>query len=175
MLKKMFGKFATLFLGKASKPVAGVAGAAVIAMATQFIMPWEGKRNHAYLDTIASPAVWTVCYGQTGPKAYKGAYYTDAECLDMLQESVGKYYAEMDKCLTNKSTPVSVQASMLELGYNVGTGALCKSTMMRLANAGEYKAACGELDKWVKAGGKTINGLVNRRNASKEMCMQDVK
>lgn len=156
------------------KTASGVVGAAVIAMATQFIMPWEGKRNHAYLDTIASPPVWTVCYGQTGPKAYEGAYYTDAECLDMLKESVAGYYSRMDACMTNKNIPVSVQASLLELGYNVGSSALCKSTAMRRANAGDYAGACDAVTMWVKAGGKTIKGLVNRRNASKEMCMQDV-
>lgn len=155
------------FLGKAAS---GVVGAAVVAMATQFIMPWEGKRNDAYLDIVGVP---TICYGST--KGVKmGDYKTDAECMELLKREVGEFYAKMDACLTNKNTPVSVQASMLELGYNVGSGALCKSTMMRLANAGDYAAACAELDRWVKAGGKTIKGLVNRRNASEEMCMKDV-
>lgn len=156
------------------KTVSGVVGAAVIALATPFIAGWEGKRNHAYLDTIAHPPVWTVCYGETDHKyAYKGAYYTDAECLDMLQKSIGKYYDEMQKCLTNKATPVSVQASLLELGYNVGSGGLCGSTAMRKANAGDYVGACEAVTMWVKANGITVRGLVNRRNASKEMCLRD--
>lgn len=159
------------FWGKTDKPVAGVAGAAVIAMATQFIMPWEGKRNYAYIPIPGD--VPTICYGST--KGVKmGDYKTDAECLDLLKKEVGEYYARMDVCLTNKSTPVSVQASLLELGYNVGSGALCKSTAMRRANAGDYAGACDAVTMWVKAGGKTVKGLVNRRNASKEMCMQDV-
>lgn len=155
------------------KTASGVVGAAVIAMATPFIGGWEGKRNHAYLDSIASPPIWTVCYGQTGPLAYEGAYYTDAQCLAMLRESVGRYYAAMDACLTNKATPVSVQASLLELGYNIGSGALCKSTAMRRANSGDYTGACDAVTMWVNAGGKQVKGLVNRRNASREMCLRD--
>lgn len=156
------------------KTVSAISGAAVIALATPFIAGWEGKRNHAYLDSIASPPVWTVCYGQTGPKAYKGAYYTDVECLDMLKESVAGYYDRMQACLTNKSVPVSVQASLLELGYNIGSSALCKSTALQKANAKDYAGACAAVEMWVKAGGLTVRGLVNRRNASREMCERDL-
>ena len=154
--------------------VKGGVVAAVIALATPFIASWEGKTNYAYLDTIASPAVWTVCYGQTGPKAYQGAYYTDKECSDMLRQEVGEFYQRIAACMRNPDIPVSVQAGLLELAYNVGTGAVCNSTAMRKANDGDYTGACDELDRWVKAGGKTIRGLVNRRNASQEMCGRDL-
>lgn len=155
--------------GKNSAVTGGVA-AAVIAMAAAFIAPWEGKRNYAYQDIVG---VWTICYGSTnGVK--KGDYKTDAECEALFKKEVAEYYARVESCMTNKSIPVSVQASLLELAYNVGTGAVCKSTMMKLANAGKYVEACRELDKWVKAGGKTVKGLVNRRNASEEMCVRDL-
>lgn len=156
-----------------SKAKGGV-GAAVVAMALPFLMQWEGKRNHAYLDTIANPPVWTVCYGQTGPKAYKGAYYTDAQCMDMLEEEVWKFYNRLDPMMTNRSIPRSVQFGLLELMYNIGDGNMRSSTILRLANEGRYKDACRQLDRWVNAGGKKIKGLVNRRNASREMCMKDV-
>lgn len=154
----------------------GVLGAAaVMLLATPFIAGWEGKRNEAYLDRIASPPVWTVCYGETDPKfAYKGAKYTDKQCTDMLYNSVSKYYERLAGCMS-AAVPVSVQASLLELAYNAGTGAACGSTAMRQANAGNYAAACDAVTMWVKAGGKTIKGLVNRRNASRDMCMRDVK
>lgn len=154
--------------------VSGGAAAAVLALAVPFIAGWEGKRNHAYLDTIANPPVWTVCYGQTGSKAYKGAYYTDTECEAMLRQSVGEYYSRISACMSD-SVPISVQAALLELAYNVGSGAVCNSTAMRKANAGDYSGACAELDKWVNAGGKRVRGLVNRRNASQDMCMRDIK
>lgn len=156
------------------KAVSGGIAAAVIALATPFIATWEGKRNYAYLDTIARPAVWTVCYGQTGPKAYHGAYYTDKECADMLRQEVGEFYQRIAACMTNPNIPVSVQASLLELAYNAGSSAVCQSTAMRKANAGDYRGACDELDRWVKAGGNTVRGLVNRRNASQEMCERDL-
>lgn len=153
--------------------VKAASAAAVIALATPFIAKWEGKRNEAYLDTIAKPPVWTVCYGQTGPKAYRGAKYTDKECEEMLRQEVGEKYQQLAACI-QPHVPVSVQAALLELAYNVGAGAVCKSTALRLANAKDYAGACAAVEMWVKAGGVTVRGLVNRRNASREMCERDL-
>lgn len=152
-----------------------VTATAVILLTTTFLMPWEGKRNHAYLDTIAKPHVWTVCYGETDPRyAFKGAYYSDKQCKDMLLRRVEQFYAEMSKVARVDVIPVSVQASLLELLYNIGVGQFKSSTILRLANQGKYAEACLQLDRWVKAGGVTVRGLVNRRNASEEMCRRDL-
>ena len=149
-----------MFLSK--KLTAGVA-AVVIATATPFIAKWEGLETTAYKDIVGVP---TVCYGETrGVKM--GDTYTKEQCLAMLQVGVSEFYAKLEPCMTNKNIPVGVQASLLELAYNVGTGAVCKSTMMKLANQGKYKESCNELGKWVKAGGRTIRGLENRRADSK--------
>ena len=151
-----------------AKTTSGVIGALVIGLATPFIADWEGKRNYAYIPIPGD--VPTICYGST--KGVKiGDYKTDAECEALLRAEVGLFYEKVDDCL-NDNVPISVQASILELSYNIGS--VCKSTMVRKANAGLYKEACAELDRWVKAGGKTIKGLVNRRNASQEMCLKDV-
>jgi lysozyme len=48
--------------------------------------------------------------------------------------------------------------------------------MMKLANQGKYEQACKELDKWVKAGGGKVQGLVNRRAESKtKLCLVGLK
>lgn len=151
------------------KKVAAGAAAVVIATATPFIAKWEGLETTAYRDIVGVP---TVCYGETrGVKM--GDTYTKEQCMDMLKVAVGDYYRKIEPCMTNKDIPVGVQASILELAYNVGTGAACKSTMMKLANQGKYKEACRELDKWVKAGGQTVKGLQNRRADSKiNLCLK---
>ena len=154
------------------KKVAAGAAAVVIATATPFIAKWEGLETTAYRDIVGVP---TVCYGETrGVKM--GDTYTKEQCMDMLKVAVGDYYRKIEPCMTNKDIPVGVQASILELAYNVGTGAACKSTMMKLANQGKYKEACRELDKWVKAGGQTVRGLQNRRADSKiNLCLKGLQ
>ena len=154
------------------KKVTAGAAAVVIASATPFIAKWEGLETTAYRDIVGVP---TVCYGETrGVKM--GDTYTKEQCMDMLKVAVGEYYTKIQPCMTNKDIPVGVQASILELAYNVGTGAACKSTMMKLANQGKYKEACRELDKWVKAGGQTVRGLQNRRADSKiNLCLKGLQ
>ncbi|TIP76991.1 MAG: lysozyme, partial [Mesorhizobium sp.] len=59
--------------------------------------------------------------------------------------------------------PVSWQAMMTSLSYNVGIGAACGSTAARLGRTGQYQASCIAATAFNKAGGKMIIGLVKRR------------
>ena len=43
-----------------------------------------------------------------------------------------------------------------------------------MLNAGDYIGAANELDRWVHAGGKTISGLVRRRQYEKDLFLQPV-
>ena len=75
--------------------VAAPAGAAVIAAAAAFVSPWEGMVPVAYLDRIANPPVWTVCYGETRG-VQPGDSYTPSECADMLGERLDEFRAGRD-------------------------------------------------------------------------------
>lgn len=151
------------------KKTTTVVAAAVIASATPFIAKWEGLKTEAYRDIVGIP---TVCYGETRGVSMTDRY-TKEECFQMLEKAVGEYYQGLQPFMTNPDIPVSVQASMLELAYNVGISAVGRSTMMRLANQGKYVEACNELGKWVKAGGRTVKGLENRRADSKRnLCLR---
>jgi GH24 family phage-related lysozyme (muramidase) len=145
---------------------------AVIALSTPFIAKWEGLSLVAYKDIVGVP---TVCYGETRGVTMSDRY-TKQQCEDMLKASVAEYYNKLKPYMTNPDIPIGVQASLLELAYNVGIGAAGRSTMMKLANQGKYEEACRELDKWVKAGGGKVKGLVNRRAESKtKLCLVGLK
>ena len=49
--------------------------------------------------------------------------------------------------------------------YNLGSGSLASSQLLKRLNAGEYAAVPEELAKWVHAGRQVLPGLVNRRHA----------
>ena len=53
--------------------------------------------------------------------------------------------------------------ALVSFVFNVGTGAFRRSTLLRLLNDGGYDDVPKQLDRWVKAGGKTLEGLVRRR------------
>ena len=45
---------------------------------------------------------------------------------------------------------------------------------MRLLNQGRHVEACQQLTRWVKAGGKTLAGLVKRRNKELPYCLGEL-
>lgn len=149
---------------------AGIAGsAAAIALAISFIGGWEGLRTTAYQDIVG---VWTVCYGETRG-VDPGDSYTVAECDDMLAREILAFEAELDRCLTREAEmPVGMKVALVSWAYNVGTGAACRSTLVRLANAGDFEAACEQLPRWNRAGGRVIRGLTNRRMSERELCLE---
>ena len=143
-----------------------------MAAAVALVGAWEGLRTVAYRDIVGIP---TVCFGETrGVKM--GDRYTVEECKAMLGNALVEFETGMRACLKNPDTlPDKVYVSFLSFSYNVGTGAFCRSTLVRKANAGDLTGACNELPKWNRAGGKVVRGLVNRRAEEQKICLEGVR
>jgi lysozyme len=56
-------------------------------------------------------------------------------------------------------------AALIDFTFNLGSGNLKASTLRRKVNAGDWDAVPAELRKWVRANGRTLRGLVLRREA----------
>lgn len=157
-----------LFRPRVAAPAAG----AVLTAAAAFVSPWEGLVPVAYLDRIANPPVWTVCYGETRG-VQPGDSYTPEQCAAMLAEALAEYRDGLVSCIPAlPEQPEGVQVALISWAYNVGTGAACRSTLARHANAGEWLAACDQLPRWNRAGGVEIRGLTNRRAAEQALCRE---
>ncbi len=55
--------------------------------------------------------------------------------------------------------------ALTSFAYNLGSGALASSTLLKLLNAGDYAGAAAQFARWNKARGKTLAGLTKRRAA----------
>lgn len=145
---------------------AAVLVAGVIAAAVAIVAPWEGRELKPYRDMVG---VWTVCYGSTNAPMRE---YTAAECDAMLKTELGGYLDGVGECVRAPVT-TDQMAALLSLAYNAGVSAICRSTLMGQLNAGEPAAVwCQQFDRWVYAGGRVVQGLVNRRRAEKELCLR---
>lgn len=139
--------------------------ALALAIAAPFIAGWEGKSNDPYRDIVG---VQTVCYGETNVSM---RHYSNAECTEMLNDSVAEYRDEVLRCTpVLQGHPIQLAAAT-SLAYNIGTGAYCRSTVARRFNSGDFKGACEGFKAWNRAGGRVIPGLVNRRNAEYGLCV----
>ena len=161
------------FLRRLFRPrvAAPTAAAGVIAAAVAFVSPWEGMVPVAYLDRIANPPVWTVCYGETRGVG-QGDSYTPEQCAAMLAVALAEYRAQIIACMPGlPAQPEGVQVALTSWAYNVGTGAACRSTLARYANGNFWEQACNQLPRWNRAGGVVVRGLTNRRAAEQALCL----
>ena len=76
----------------------------------------------------------------------------------------------IEKCLNDgKTVIVSLSQknydALCSFSFNLGLGALKKSTLLKCLNAGNYDDAAKEFLKWCKDNGKFIEGLHKRRVA----------
>lgn len=146
------------------KAASGVIGAALL-IAAPFIAGWEGKRNDPYRDIVG---VWTVCFGETRVNMRR---YSDAECLNMLERETGDFANQVLQCTPSLQSRPYQLAAATSLAYNVGVGAYCRSTADRQFDAGNWRGGCDAILRWNKAGGRVVQGLVNRRKAERQLCL----
>jgi GH24 family phage-related lysozyme (muramidase) len=59
--------------------------------------------------------------------------------------------------------------ALVSFVFNVGEGAFKDSTLLRLLNSGNYKAASAQFGKWVYAGKQVLPGLVARRESEYQL------
>lgn len=146
-----------------------VIGAAALAVTAPLIAKWEGKRNDPYRDLIGK---WTVCYGDTRD-VVPGKRVSDAECTDRLYRQIADHAAPIVRCVPGLKQPgrEAQLAASVSLTYNIGTTGFCRSTAARRFNAGDWRGGCQAFMMWTKAGGRTVQGLVNRRRDEVKICL----
>ncbi len=156
-------------MSKGKSIAAGVAAVmAAGALAVPLIADFEGFVPVGYPDPALGVKLPTACYGATAGIVI-GRRYTEQECANMLAADAVKHGLEIAPCLP-ADLPIETRAAFTSFGFNVGTGAFCKSTLSRKALAGDLRGACAELSRWTKAGGREMAGLVRRRAAERTLC-----
>lgn len=128
------------------------------------IRQFEGLRLRAYRDAVNVP---TIGYGHTaGVKM--GQEITRERAEELLRAEVERFEGYVDQLVTVPLTQGQFDA-LVAWTYNLGPGALEKSTMLRRLNAGDYASAAAELERWNRAGGQVLAGLVRRRAAERAL------
>lgn len=144
--------------------------AAAIALTSALIVHWEGEKLIASHNSFDPPGIVDVCNGITNrdiPWLKAGMKFTHEDCEALRIRSLPKYRDPLKKCVNGFETmPVARQAALGSASWNLGPGTICKSTAVRLLNAGETEAGCRALGNFIKANGVILNGLVNRRRDS---------
>lgn len=124
------------------------------------IKKWEGFSRRAYK---CSAGVWTWGYGETMNVDINGQI-SEEEASELLSKRLERDYIEpvlrLSPSLINYPHRLAAVSSF---AYNCGVDAYRKSTMRKKIDKGRFGEASKEFDKWNKAKGKILTGLVNRR------------
>ncbi len=130
----------------------------------EFLKSYEGCVLKAYQDAVG---IWTIGYGHTSGVT-SGMMITTTQAESYLKSDLLKIGNYVNNYVTTTLTQNMFDA-LVSFTFNVGAGALKRSTLLRKLNQGDISGAAKEFDKWVYAGKKKLPGLVKRRAAEKEM------
>lgn len=130
----------------------------------------EGCELRAYQDVVG---IWTIGYGTTaaagmGITPHAGMTITQAQADALLERTVDDFAASVARLITAPVTQNEFGACVL-LAYNIGVNAFQHSTVLRELNKGNKAAAGNAFHMWNKAGGRVVNGLINRRELEHQL------
>ena len=136
------------------------------------IRNFESLRLNAYDDGVG---VWTIGYGTTkypnGIRVKKGDTCTLEQAKSYMQHDLKKFEQTVN---TAVKVPLNQNQfdALVSLAYNIGSTAFKNSTLVRQLNEGNHKAAANQFNVWVNAGGKRMQGLVNRRATERTLFLK---
>ena len=129
------------------------------------IKSFEGLSLKPYKCSAGVP---TIGYGSTyyenGIKVQMSDAPITGARAEILLKNVADRFAQKVANLIKKPVTQNQFNALVSFAFNVGSGALASSTLLKLVNENPNNALISkEFLKWNKANGKTIQGLTNRR------------
>jgi lysozyme len=131
------------------------------------ILTHEGYRGDAYTPVPGDVA--TIGFGTTaGVKP--GDRIDPVRALNRAMADVTRFEGAIKQCVTVPLRQHEYDA-FVSLAYNIGSGAFCKSTLVRKLNSLDYTGACREILRWDRFKGKPLRGLTKRRQSEYQTCI----
>lgn len=157
----------------ASAALVALLGAGGAALFLDTTADFEGYVPEGYRDPVGIP---TKCFGDT-TNVVIGKQYTFDECAASINRHGLALAKPVMDCIPELAyKPDKVKAAILSMTYNIGSGAMCKSSVARYANAGKWELACQRMAEIYKtAKGRELPGLVKRRAHESAMCLDGLK
>jgi len=134
---------------------------------------WEGFKTKVYKDcagylTIGVGHLLTDAEKKNG--VIKAGSLTidfnktisEAEVEAILKQDLKSFVAAVNTLVKSKLNQNQFDA-LTSFCFNVGQGNFKASTLLKVLNEGKYADVPSQLKKWNRAGGKVVQGLVNRR------------
>ena len=132
------------------------------------------KHEGLSLKAYKCPAgVWTIGYGNTfyedGTKVKEGDIITRQRAEELLRV-IANDFAKKVASVVKQSLTIEQFDALVSFAYNVGIANLAKSTLLKKVNANPSDPTIRqEFEKWNKANGRVLKGLVTRRKEEADL------
>lgn len=131
------------------------------------IKKFEGCELVSYPDPATGDKPWTIGYGHT-KDVVSGMTISQEQADEFLKEDVIHSVETVNRLVTTDLKQCEFDA-LVDFVYNCGQGNFAGSTLLKKINANDMEGAALEFQKWNKANGTILAGLIRRRLAEKEL------
>lgn len=140
----------------------------------ELLIRLEGLSYAKYIDSAGHPTIG-IGHKLTEEELFNGVVVLDGMGVDFATHGLNMWhvYKLLDKDLVRFVAAVNEYVSvelnqnqfdaLVSFAYNIGVSAFKNSTLLKRVNDGKFEEVFIEFRKWVHAGGKRNDGLVNRR------------
>ena len=150
----------------------------------EFITSFEGyhtalpngdcKAYRCQIGQGKDDGVWTIGFGCT-EGVTGGMVWTRQQAEDAFRRELAKHEKAVER-LSTVDLNQNQFDSLVSFSFNVGSGALSKSTLLKKLNAGDFEGAARQFPSWVNSNGvKRVPGLVRRRAAEAALFRKPVE
>jgi len=133
---------------------------------TELIEHFEGFRAFPYLDAAGHLTVGV------GHLVHKGEEFSagisEAQARELLRLDLADAESAVNRLIYIDLEQHQFDA-LVSFTFNLGGGALQRSTLRRCVNRGNHQEAADQFLRWVYAGGRKLRGLELRRMAERLM------
>lgn len=114
----------------------------------------------------------SIGYGHTEGVA-PGEQITPQQADELLRQDLSRSERFINRLVTVPLNQNQFDA-LISFCFNVGSGNLQNSTLLRLLNEGKYNAAAEQFLAWNRMRGQVLEGLTRRREAERNLFLQPV-
>ena len=128
----------------------------------ELIKTFEGLRLSAY-KALSTEKYYTIGYGHYGSDVNKDMIITESQAEELLKKDVEKFEDKVNK-YSNYNFNQNQFDALVSFAYNIGN-----IDQLTAKGTRTIEQISSHISLYVKAGGKTLAGLVKRREKEKEL------
>ncbi|XUU59366.1 lysozyme [Erythrobacter sp. HA6-11] len=121
----------------------------------------------AYPDPGTGGAPYTIGWGATGPDIDAHTVWSQDQCNARLEQDIARHARDVRRAIGDAPTTQAQFDALVSFHYN--TGAIGRATLTEKHKHQDFRSAADEFQRWNRAGGRILKGLVRRRGEEAKM------